>query len=118
MTSLRQVAAWVRPAWFVIPPPVGEPIMAVFRGPWRVLYVTERWVYLSSTGSGLDGQIRLDEIADVRAGVDPSPSEDGPIWGIRIVARHGGVRLPVIWRAFAARALIAERAGLPPSSSG
>jgi len=82
-----------------------------------MVYVTERWIYVSSTGSGWKTPIRLDEIAVVRARLDPSPHDEGPLWGVWIASRSGNELEATIWRALAARDLIAERARSRPSAS-
>jgi hypothetical protein len=112
-------SAWSRlterllPPWFVIDPPAADDdvLLAEFRGPWSKVFVTKCWVYVSTTMSGWKTPIRVDEIANVSAGVDPSPRDEGPLWGIWMTSRSGYELEAFILRPHAARDLIQELAG-------
>ena len=104
---MRRFASFVGPPWVsesarVFP---DEPVLAEFTGFWARMYVTEHWLIIRSFRK--DVALKHAEIADVRAGFDPSPHDDGgPEWGIWITMTYGKEHGVGLFRAKAAGELV------------
>ena len=105
--KVRRVASFLGPPWVseserVFP---DEPVLAEFTGFWARVYVTEHWLIIRT--STKDVALKHAEIADVRAGFDPSPHDDGgPFRGIWLTMTYGKEHGVGLFRAEAAGHLI------------
>lgn len=86
---MARIGSFLRLPWVSEPERLpDEPLLAEFIGFWSRVYVTERWLIIRSRRT--KRALRHAWIADVRAGYDPSPHDDGgPEWGIWITLTSG-----------------------------
>jgi hypothetical protein len=87
--KMTRLASYLGPPWVSEPERLpNERVLAEFTGLWAPVYVTERWLIIRSLTT--KRALKHAWIADVDAGLDPSPHDNGgPLWGIWLTMTNG-----------------------------
>jgi hypothetical protein len=115
----ERIASFLGPPWLVEEPglPRDEQVLGEFVGFWGNVYVTERGVFVSRSLSSWSWLSHA-QIADVSAGLDPSPHNfGGPFWGIWITSISGEEHGVGLFHAKEAGDLIRSLASAAPRST-